>query len=109
MSTGIMPIPWKSVLTNLPLLIEAAKKLADALASRGKEPPIDPNADIKSQVSALVEKLQLLSEEEAKQAVLISQVTQQLTGIARRTNTAYWLGAAGVLVGVVALVLALLF
>jgi len=100
-------IPWKVVIANLPSLIEAAKKLADALASRRKEPPIDPNADIKSQVASIVEKLQQLEDEEIKQAALISQITQQLTGIARRINTAYWLGATGLAVGAAALVVAL--
>jgi hypothetical protein len=50
--------------------------------------------------------LAALESAEAAQAKLVSQMAEQLQGIARRTSIAYWLGLSGLLLSCVALLLA---
>lgn len=100
-------IAWKTILKALPTIVVAAKDLWDYWSSRQKTAPIDPNADLKTQMAAVAEKLAALEGAEADQAKLVSQIAEQLQGIARRASVAYWLGLSSLLLSCAALLLAI--
>ena|SRR5579864_2787108 len=98
-------IPWKMILQALPTLVVTARDLWNHWSSRPKTAPVDPNADVRTQLASIAERLVALESAETDQARLISQMAEQLQGIARRTAVAYWLGLGGLLLSCVALLL----
>ncbi len=101
-------IPWREILRLLPLVVATAEKIWKQVASKPKEPPVDPNADAKSQVATLAERLIQIEATQTEQAKLMSLVAEQLQGIARRAAMGYWLGLSGLVLSCLALVILLL-
>ena len=99
-------IPWKEILRHLPTVVLAAKELWNHWSSRPKRGPVDPNADVRTQLAAVTERLAALEAAETDQAKVVSQIAEQLQAIARRAALAYWLGLGGLLLAGVALLLA---
>ena len=99
-------IPWKEILRHLPTVVVAAKELWNHWSSRPKRGPVDPNADVRTQLAAVTERLAALEAAETDQAKVVSQIAEQLQAIARRAALAYWLGLGGLLLAGVALLLA---
>ena len=99
-------IPWKAILKALPMVVLTAREMWTQWSSRPKKAPVDPNADVKTQLASVAERLTALEGAETEQARLVSQMAEQLQGIARRTAVAYWLGLSGLLLSCVALLLA---
>ena len=99
-------IPWKEILKVLPTVVVTAKDLWKHWSSRPKGVPVDPNADVKTQLASVAERLAALEGAETDQARVVSQIAEQLQGIARRAAAAYWLGIGGLLLAFVALLLA---
>jgi hypothetical protein len=100
-------IPWKVILQALPTVVVTAKDLWSHWSSR-KTAPVDPHADARTQLASVAERLAALESAETEQAKIVSQIAEQLQGIARRVSIAYWLGLAGVLLSCAALLLAAL-
>ena len=98
-------IPWKEILRHLPTVVVAAKELWNHWSSRPRR-GVDPNADVRTQLAAVTERLAALEAAETDQAKVVSQIAEQLQAIARRASVAYWMGLAGLLVACVALLLA---
>ena len=99
-------IPWAVILKALPTVVITAKGLWNHWSSRPKTAPVDPNADVKTQLASVAERLVALEGAETDQSRLISQMAEQLQAIARRASVAYWLGLSGLLLSCVALLLA---
>jgi hypothetical protein len=99
-------ISWKMILKALPTVVVTARELWNYWSSRPKTAPVDPNADVRTQLASIAERLAALESAETSQAKLVSQMAEQLQGIARRAAVAYWLGLSGVLLSCVALLLA---
>ena len=99
-------IPWSVILNALPTVVVTAKELWNHWSSRPKAAALDPNADVKTQLASVLERLAALENVETGQAKLVSQMAEQLQGIARRAALAYWLGLGGLLLSCVALLLA---
>jgi len=99
-------IPWKVILKALPVVVVTAKELWNYWSSRPRTAPVDPNADVTTQLVSVGERLEALESAEAAQAKLVSQMAEQLQGIARRAAIGYWLGLSGLLLSCVALLLA---
>ena len=99
-------IPWKEILRHLPAVVVAARELWNHWSSRPRRGPVDPNADVRTQLAAVAERLAALEAAETDQAKVVSQIAEQLEGIARRASIAYWLGLSGLLLGGAALLLA---
>jgi hypothetical protein len=100
-------IPWKVILQALPAVVVTAKELWDRWSSRPKT-AIDPSADVRTQLASAEERLAALESAETDQTRLLSQMAEQLQGIARRAAIAYWLGLGGLLLSCAALLLAAL-
>jgi hypothetical protein len=88
------------------MIVVTARELWNHWLSRPRTAPVDPNADVKTQLASVGERLAALESAETDQAKLVSQMAEQLQGIARRTSVAYWLGLSGLLLSCVALLLA---
>jgi len=91
----------------LPTVVVTARDLWQDWSTRPK-PALDPNADSKTQVASIAERLSRLESVETEQAKLVSQMAEQLQAIAKRVTVCYWLGLSGVALGVAAVVLAIL-
>lgn len=101
-------IPWKAILKALPMVVVTAKELWNYWSSRPRTAPVDPNADMTTQLVSVGERLTALESAEAAQAKLVSQMAEQLQAIARRASVGYWLGLSGLLLACLALLLAVL-
>src|SRR6266851_2071283 len=101
-------IPWKVILQALPTLVVTAKELWNHWSSRPKTAPVDPDGDVRTQLASVAERLAALEGAETDQTKLVSQMAEQLQGIARRASIAYRLGLGGLLLSCVALLLAAL-
>ncbi len=99
-------IPWKVILQALPTVVVTARQLWNHWSSRPRTAPADPNADVKTQLASVAERLAVLEGAETDQAKLVTQMAEQLQGIARRAAVAYWLGLSGLALSCVALLLA---
>ena len=99
-------IPWKVILQALPTLVVTAKDLWNHWSSRPRTGPVDPSADARTQLASIAQRLEALESAETDQTRLVSQMAEQLQGIARRASIAYWLGLGGLLLACVALLLA---
>ena len=99
-------IPWKVILQALPTVVVTAKDLWQHWSSR-KSAPVDPHADVRTQLASAAERLAALESAETEQAKLVSQIAEQLQGIARRVSLAYWLGLGGLVLSCIALLLAI--
>ena len=98
-------IPWKMILQALPTLVVTAKELWNHWSSRPRVAPVDPNADVRTQLASVAERLAALESAETDQTRLVSEMAEQLQGIARRAAVAYWLGLSGLLLACAALLL----
>lgn len=99
-------IPWKELIRALPILVSTADKLWK-LASRPKEPPINPRADLNIQVASIGERLVATENTQIEQAEVLRSVAAQLQTVARRTAIAYWLGVAGLALACLSLAISL--
>jgi hypothetical protein len=99
-------IPWKVILRALPMVAVTAKELWNYWSSRPRTALVDPNADLTTQLASVGERLAALESAETEQAKLVSQMAEQLQGIARCAAVGYWLGFSGLLLSCVALLLA---
>lgn len=99
-------IPWAVILKALPTVVVTARELWKHWSSRPKTAPVDPKADVKTQLASVAQRLEALESAETDQTKLISEMAEQLQGIARRVALAYWLGLGGLLLSCVALLLA---
>jgi hypothetical protein len=104
----VAAIPWKVIIQALPTLVVTAKDLWNHWSSRPKSMPVDPNGDVRTQLASVAERLAALESAESDQAKIVSQIAEQLQGIARRVSIAYWLGLGGLLLSCAALLLAAL-
>ena len=98
-------IPWKMILQALPTLVVTAKDLWNHWSSR-KTAPVDPHADVRTQLASVAERLVALESAETDQAQIVSQIAEQLQGIARRVSITYWLALSGLALACVGVLLA---
>lgn len=97
-----MPVPWTTIITALPGLIDAASRL---FKKADKSPKIDPSGTESEQVAAIIKRLEYYETLEVEQAKLLQQTIEQLqnvtvssSAIARRANIATALSIISLLV-----------
>lgn len=108
-------IPWREILKTVPTVIVAAKEFWDKWNSRKHIPVVDPQSEVKTQITAIVKRIQSLEDSEVDQASLIKQITEQLQGlstgldeVANRASIGIWLSAGAFGIACIALLLAIL-
>ena len=100
-------VPWKEIYKAMPLVVAAAEKIWEKLASKTKELPIDPSADLRAQIGALGSRFEEGQAAQEEQAKVVAQLAEQVQAIARRSARAYWLGVTGLAIGCLSLVITL--
>jgi len=75
-------LPWKQMIQLLPEVTRAAKRIWTYWESRPAQRPIDPSSSVASQVAAVAERVQALESNEKSQSEVISQIADQLQGLA---------------------------
>ncbi|MFA7384475.1 MAG: hypothetical protein WC001_13600 [Desulfurivibrionaceae bacterium] len=73
-------IPWKKVIEYAPEVLGAAKKLWEYWRNVDPKPEVDPQSEIVTQISAVVERLQRLESSEIEQSNIVKQIAEQLQG-----------------------------
>lgn len=101
-------IPWNEILKAAPLIVSGAKKIWEQFASKPKKPPVDPEADLRTQFTALSNRVQENEAAQGEQAKVVALMAEQLLAIARRSARGYWFGVTGIVLGCISLALALL-
>lgn len=106
-------IPWTQLIGLIPDVAKAAKGIWKQWDSKPKPPPIDPTATVTSQIAAISKRVQALEINETSQAKLVSEIADQLQGIATglketaaRQTLIMWLAVAAALMSALALVAA---
>lgn len=99
-----MPVPWTTIITALPGLIDAAGRL---FKRADRSPKIDPSGTESEQVAAIIKRLEYYESMEVEQARLLQETIQQLqnvtvssSAIARRANIATALSIVSLLIAV---------
>ncbi|MPN37435.1 hypothetical protein SDC9_184953 [bioreactor metagenome] len=94
-------VPWKEILGFLSTLVTNADKIGNFWNSKPK-PTIDPQAEIKNQITAIRERLEALEASEGEQNNLIRQIVEQLQTIsikaAGRSSVSFWLSVSALTV-----------
>src|SRR5262245_26012271 len=101
-------IPWKIILEALPTVVVTARQLWQHWSSRPKPDPLHPHADVKTQLASVTERLTALESAQTDQAKLVSQIAEQLQGIARRAAITYWLALSALMLSCAVLLLTVL-
>ena len=75
-------IPWKQLIVLIPDVTKAAKTIWKQWDSKPKPEPIDPTATVTTQIAAISKRIQALESNELSQSKVVSEVADQLQGIA---------------------------
>lgn len=108
-------IPWEELVKLIPALVVSAKELWNKWGSNQKQPPVDTEAEIKTQIAAIIERLEVLETSKVDQANLMKQIAEQLQGIStglaevsRRSSIALLAGICSIVISLTALVTVIL-
>lgn len=108
-------IPWDQVILHGPKVLDAATLLWDKLNSRPRPQAIDPDAEIKTQLAGIVQRLQALEDAQAASVELDKAMAEQLQGLSaglselsRKTAIALWTACGAMLVSVIVLAVVVL-
>lgn len=101
-------IPWKDILKALPVVATTAERVWRQIASKPRETPMDPAADLRTQVAALGKSVQELQSGLTDQAKVVAQLAEQLEAVARRAARGYWFAVAALALSIAAVLIATL-
>ena len=76
-----MALPWTQLIKYLPEVASAAKTVWNHWEGKPK-PEIDPTATVERQLDAVAKRIAALEANEKEQAAIVSQLADQLQGIA---------------------------
>ena len=74
-------LPWKQIIAYLPEVARAAKTVWSHWDGR-QNPEIDPTASVEQQLNVIAKRIQSLEANEKEQAAVVSQIADQLEGLA---------------------------
>lgn len=107
-----MALPWKLLITHLPEVARAAKTVWHHYQDKPR-PEIDPNMSVDRQLEAIAKRIAALEANEKEQGAVVSQIADQLEGLAlglketaARQAMSLRLSVAALLVAVAALAVA---
>lgn len=76
-----MPLPWTQIIKYLPEVASAARIVWSQWDNKPK-PEIDPNSSVERQLDAVAQRIAALEANEKEQAAVVTQIADQLQGIA---------------------------
>ena len=110
----VAKIPWKQLIVLIPDVVKAARDIWKRWDSKPKPEPIDPNASITEQISKISSRIQSLENNEASQSKVVSEIADQLQGIAiglketaARQTQVIWLSIGASILSICAVIIAL--
>jgi len=104
---ALAALPWKEILKGATLVVSLARDLRKQQASEPRQ-PVDPTADVRSQLMALSKRVEGLEASGAEQAEVVKILADELQALARRAVVGYWAGIAGLVIALVSLAVAIL-
>lgn len=75
-------LPWTQIIASLPTVVATAQRLWQGWRAAPEPKPIDPGASLETQILALDERIEALQINEKAQAEVVSQIAEQLQGLA---------------------------
>lgn len=106
----VTKIPWKQVIAMIPDVVRAAKAIWERWDAKPKPTPIDTTVSPSAQILAISTRIQALENNEATQSKLVSDIAEQLQGIAAgleetatRQTFSIWLAAGAFAISVICL------
>jgi hypothetical protein len=75
-------LPWKQIISALPEVVGAARALMKRWESKPKAPVADPAESLESRIQSISSRVQSLEDNERAQSEVVSQLAEQLQGIA---------------------------
>jgi hypothetical protein len=103
-------IPWRQLILLAPDVAKGARAIWAQWMAKPQPAPIDPAATLNAQVAAISERILALESNEAKQSKLVSEIADQLQGIAMgleetaaRQTLIVWTAIAALVVSIASL------
>jgi hypothetical protein len=75
-------LPWKQIIASLPTVVATAQRLWHGWRATPKPKPIDTSASLETQVLDLSQRVEALEGNEKSQSEVVSQIAEQLQGVA---------------------------
>lgn len=75
-------LPWKQIIASLPAVVATAQRLWQAWRTTPTPKPIDTSASLETQILGLGKRVEALETNEKSQAEVVSQIAEQLQGVA---------------------------
>ena len=104
---AVAALPWKEILRGATLVVSLARDLIMHQSSKPKPTP-QAESDPKSQLDVLGQRLEALEGSREEHAKVVKLLAEEVQSLARRAMIGYWIGVAGLVVGLAAIVLSLL-
>jgi hypothetical protein len=100
-------LPWKEILKTATVVASLAGGLWKKQGGKTRD-LVDPDADVKSQLATLSQRIDQVEAMGVEQARLMQMLADDVQSLARRAAIGYWVGIAGLVVAVGAIAIALL-
>jgi hypothetical protein len=75
-------LPWKQIIASLPTVVSTAQRLWQDWRATPTPKPIDTSASLETQILGLSKRVEALEINERTQAEVVSQLAEQLQGVA---------------------------
>jgi hypothetical protein len=75
-------LPWKQIIASLPTVVSTAQRLWQDWRTTPTPKPIDTSASLETQILGLSKRVEALEINERTQAEVVSQIAEQLQGVA---------------------------
>jgi hypothetical protein len=113
--TVLAKISWKQLIVLVPDVAKAAKAVWKQWEAKPKPEPVNPDASLNAQVLAVSRRLEALENNETSQSKVVSEMAEQLLGIANglketasRQALTMWLSIGAAILSVCAIIIVLL-
>lgn len=109
---AVSKLRWSKILTLGTQIACAAKDIYDKWSSKSRPPPIDPHAEVKTQLAAITKRIENLAATETDQVRVMKEIADQLQHISvavghlsARCTALMWATGTSALLSCIAIVL----
>jgi hypothetical protein len=100
-------LPLREMIVLASHVVQAASTIYQKWIARPKPEPVDLHAETRTQIAAIVQRLQTLEALETDQVKLVQEMAQQIERLSARLAQTVWLAGGAVVISVVAAATAL--
>jgi hypothetical protein len=101
---GAAALPWREIIKGATLAVSLARDVMKHQSNKPKQ-SVEATGDPKSQVEVLAQRLEAMEASAGEQAQVVKVLAEEVQSLARRAMIGYWVGVAGVVLGVIAIAL----